>query len=192
MSFNEAMTDLSESDLRDGNSNKPDTSIKKEYDFIYICLNDNDKCTPGWQSYNRNWELGKQCLDVMCGKYKLKGALVGRENCEFSNLCSGIVKVHPFLDYHSFQKELQKAYLESYSEYGQNLFDRYVEYADHWLEDQDYKDPDTGQIFRREVLDAELVKIEKPAGFGALAIIVSPPPVTAPATRAYFISAPSP
>ena len=34
-------------------------------------------------------------------------------------------------------KELQKAYLESYSEYGQNLFDRYVEYAEHWIEDQD-------------------------------------------------------
>ena len=108
-SYNLPLLDLSESDLRDANSNKPDPSIKKEYDFIYICLKDNDKCTPGWQSYNRNWELGKQCLDIMCGKYKLKGALVGRENCEFSNLCSGIVKVHPFLDYHSFQKELQKA-----------------------------------------------------------------------------------
>ena len=61
-------------------------------------------------------------------------------------------------------KELQKAYLESYSEYGQTLFDRYVEYAEHWIEDQDYKDPDTGQIFKRDVLDAELVKTEKPAG----------------------------
>ena len=27
-------------------------------------------------------------------------------------------------------KELQTAYLESYSEYGQNIFDRYVTYAD--------------------------------------------------------------
>ena len=62
------------------------------------------------------------------------------------------------------QKELQKAYLESYSEYGQNLFDRYVEYADHWIEDQDFKDPDTGQIFKRDVLNSELEKIEKPAG----------------------------
>jgi hypothetical protein len=107
--FNLPILDLSESDLRDANANKPDTSIKKEYDFIYICLNDNDKCTPGWQSYNRNWELAKKCLDIMCGKYKLKGAIIGRENCEFSNLCSGIVKVHPFLAYHEFQKELQKA-----------------------------------------------------------------------------------
>ncbi|HEV2901608.1 MAG TPA: PrkA family serine protein kinase [Pseudaminobacter sp.] len=60
--------------------------------------------------------------------------------------------------------EIQKAYLESYSEYGQNLFDRYIAYADAWIEDQDYKDPDTGQNLNREVLDNELSQIEKPAG----------------------------
>ncbi|MDI7861187.1 PrkA family serine protein kinase [Rhizobiaceae bacterium n13] len=60
--------------------------------------------------------------------------------------------------------EIQKAYLESYSEYGQNLFDRYIAYADAWIEDQDYKDPDTGQMLNREILDAELSQIEKPAG----------------------------
>ncbi|MEL7481434.1 MAG: PrkA family serine protein kinase [Pseudomonadota bacterium] len=61
-------------------------------------------------------------------------------------------------------KEIQKAYLESYSEYGQNLFDRYIAYADAWIEDQDYKDPETGQLLDRGTLDAELSKIEKPAG----------------------------
>jgi serine protein kinase len=60
--------------------------------------------------------------------------------------------------------EIQKAYLESYHEYGQNLFDRYVAYADAWIEDQDFKDPDTGQLMDRSVLDKELSKIEKPAG----------------------------
>ena len=60
--------------------------------------------------------------------------------------------------------EIQKAYLESYTEYGQNLFDRYIAYADAWIEEQDFKDPDTGQIFDRSVLDAELSKTEKPAG----------------------------
>ena len=60
--------------------------------------------------------------------------------------------------------EIQKAYLESYTEYGQNLFDRYIAYADAWIEEQDFKDPDTGQIFDREVLETELSKIEKPAG----------------------------
>src|SRR5262244_1254434 len=57
-------------------------------------------------------------------------------------------------------KEIQKAYLESYSEYGQNLFDRYISYADAWIEDQDYKDSDTGQLLDRNALDAELSKIE--------------------------------
>jgi len=60
--------------------------------------------------------------------------------------------------------EIQKAYLESYSDYGQNLFDRYVDYADAWIEDQDFKDPDTGQLMNRELLNQELTKIEKPAG----------------------------
>ncbi|MSU91456.1 PrkA family serine protein kinase [Rhodobacteraceae bacterium 2CG4] len=61
-------------------------------------------------------------------------------------------------------EEIQKAYLESYSDYGQNLFDRYIAYADAWIEDQDFKDQDTGQMFDREVLEQELEKIEKPAG----------------------------
>src|SRR5206468_11872481 len=60
--------------------------------------------------------------------------------------------------------EIQKAYLESYADYGQNLFDRYVAYADAWVEDQDFKDPDTGQLFDRKMLDQELSKTEKPAG----------------------------
>nr|WP_274617185.1 PrkA family serine protein kinase [Novosphingobium terrae] len=60
--------------------------------------------------------------------------------------------------------EVQKAYLESYLDYGQNLFDRYVAYADAWIEDLDFKDPDTGQLLNREVIDRELSKTEKPAG----------------------------
>ncbi|MDO8606554.1 MAG: PrkA family serine protein kinase [Phaeospirillum sp.] len=60
--------------------------------------------------------------------------------------------------------EIQKAYLESYHDYGQNLFDRYVDYADAWIEDQDFKDPDTGQMLNRDLLNQELSKIEKPAG----------------------------
>ncbi len=60
--------------------------------------------------------------------------------------------------------EIQKAYLESYSDFGQNLFDRYVAYADSWIEDQDFKDPDTGQLMNRQVIDQELSRIEKPAG----------------------------
>ncbi len=61
-------------------------------------------------------------------------------------------------------KELQTAYLESYAEYGQNIFDRYVTYADFWIQDQEYRDPETGEILDRASLSEELEKIEKPAG----------------------------
>jgi serine protein kinase len=61
-------------------------------------------------------------------------------------------------------KEIQTAYLESYSEYGQNIFDRYVTYADFWIQDQEYRDPETGDILDRATLNDELEKIEKPAG----------------------------
>lgn len=61
-------------------------------------------------------------------------------------------------------KEIQTAYLESYSEYGQNIFDRYVTYADFWIQDQEYRDADTGEILDRKALSEELEKIEKPAG----------------------------
>lgn len=60
--------------------------------------------------------------------------------------------------------EIQKAYLESYSEFGQNIFDRYIQFADFWLQDQDYRDQDTGEMFDRATLNAELEKVEKPAG----------------------------
>ncbi|HEY2561174.1 MAG TPA: PrkA family serine protein kinase, partial [Caldimonas sp.] len=43
-------------------------------------------------------------------------------------------------------------------------FDRYVSYADAWIEDIDFKDPDTGQLMNRELLNQELTKVEKPAG----------------------------
>ncbi|MFC3678792.1 PrkA family serine protein kinase [Bacterioplanoides pacificum] len=61
-------------------------------------------------------------------------------------------------------KEIQTAYLESYSEYGQNIFDRYVTYADFWIQDQEYRDPETGEMLDRVAINEELEKIEKAAG----------------------------
>lgn len=63
--------------------------------------------------------------------------------------------------------EIRKAYLESYHSYGQNLFDRYIAYADAWIDDQDFKDPDTGQLMDRDILNEELEKIEHPAGIAS-------------------------
>lgn len=61
-------------------------------------------------------------------------------------------------------EEIQKAYVDSYQEYGQNLFERYITYADHWCQDNDFRDPETGEQFDRAALNEELEKIEKPAG----------------------------
>jgi serine protein kinase len=60
-------------------------------------------------------------------------------------------------------REIRAAYLESYSDYGQNLFDRYYMWAEKWVNSEDYFDPSTGLTMNKDALDAELSKIEKPA-----------------------------
>ena len=57
----------------------------------------------------------------------------------------------------------QTAYLESYSEYGQNIFDRYVTFADCWIQDEEFRDPETGEL-RSLRAQRRAGKIEKPAG----------------------------
>ena len=75
------------------------------------------------------------------------------------------IKGHLAVRYAEFiGKEIQTAYLESYSEYGQNIFDRYVTYSDCWLQDEDFRDPETGEVFDRAALNSELEKIEKATG----------------------------
>src|SRR5437764_938139 len=75
------------------------------------------------------------------------------------------IKEHLAVRYAEFiGKEIQTAYLESYSEYGQNIFDRYVTYADYWIQDHEYRDTDTGEVSDRAQLTSELEKIENPAG----------------------------
>ena len=95
---------ISESDFANFEQHKPDPSINKEYDFLYICLKDNDKCEDGWQAYNRNWDVAKKCLDIMCEKYGLKGLLIGRINCEIPKGCHQLMELTDFMDYSKFIK----------------------------------------------------------------------------------------
>jgi len=84
---------------------------------------------------------------------------------EVSERLLGYIKEYITPKYVEFiGKEIQTAYLESYAEYGQNVFDRYITYADFWIQDQEYRDPETGEIIDRAALNDELEKIEKPAG----------------------------
>lgn len=99
---------LSESDFAKYKIHKPDDSVKKEYDFIYVCLKDNDKCDDGWQSYNRNWEDSEKYLDIMCNKFHLKGLLIGRINCKIPTSCHHLMETTDFLEYHKFIKMYNK------------------------------------------------------------------------------------
>jgi len=68
-------------------------------------------------------------------------------------------------DYRDFlDKELRKAYIDSYEEYGQNLFDRYVLFADAFLREDNIKDPSSSLMMSVKDLDDFLIDIEKPAG----------------------------
>ena len=101
---------ISESDFHDFNVHKP-SDIKmqdKEYDFIYICLKDDDKCSYGWQAHNRNWEGALKYLEIMCRKYKLKGCLIGRINCKIPDSCHNLLNLTDFMDYSDFIKMYDK------------------------------------------------------------------------------------
>ena len=61
------------------------------------------------------------------------------------------------------EKELRTAYLESYSSFGQNMFERYVLFAEAWINDEQCRDPETHTLLNRETLNGKLEEIEKAA-----------------------------
>lgn len=62
------------------------------------------------------------------------------------------------------EKELRAAYLDSFSAFGQNMFERYVLFAEAWISDEQCRDPETHTLLNRNALNARLEEIEKPAG----------------------------
>jgi len=100
---------LTEADLKNADDYQPNPSIQKKYDFIYVCLDDNDQCSEGWNWHNRNFDLAKKCFVVMCGKYNLTGLIIGRTNCELPDACTGKITVKPFLPFHEFQEAIQQS-----------------------------------------------------------------------------------
>ncbi len=67
--------------------------------------------------------------------------------------------------YHEFlEKELRTAYLESYSAFGQNMFNTYVLFAEAWINDEQCRDPETHTLLNRDLLNTRLEEIEKSAG----------------------------
>lgn len=69
-----------------------------------------------------------------------------------------------YKEFHShLDKQIKHAYIDSYDEYGQNLFDRYVTYADNWLNEDDYRDSITGLTMTPDELAKFLEEVEVPA-----------------------------
>lgn len=77
----------------------------------------------------------------------------------------GFIKDYLLPKYFEFlEKELRTAYLESYSAFGQNMFERYVLFAEAWIDDSPTRDPETHQMLNRDTLNGKLEEIEKAAG----------------------------
>ena len=67
-------------------------------------------------------------------------------------------------DYFAFlEKELRAAYLDSSDTFGQNMFERYVLFAEAWLDDTQCRDPETHILLNRSQLNDHLEAIERPA-----------------------------
>jgi len=110
------LANIAESDFANYEQHKPDPTVKKEYDFIYICLKDGEPkeengqkdCPNGWQSEIRAWSTVKKLLDIMCDKYHLKGLLIGRVGCQIPKQCHQLMELTDFMEYHTFIKQFNR------------------------------------------------------------------------------------
>jgi serine protein kinase len=80
---------------------------------------------------------------------------------KFENFIKEILQPRYF---ETLEKELRAAYLDSFAAFGQNLFERYIKFAEAWLADEQCKDPETHQLLDRKKLNDELESIEKTSG----------------------------
>ena len=114
---------MSESDFCDCNVNKPDPSIKKKYDFIYICHRDalSNCSSDEWVAFNKNLKLAKKCISILCKEKKLKGLLVGRSGCELPEGCEGF-------DINEFKNDENKELLDIVTTSKLNYYDMIKKY----------------------------------------------------------------
>jgi hypothetical protein len=97
--------DISESDFYNAET---EASVKKTYDFIYICNKDTDSCpVDGWNAVNRNFDLAKKCFPIMCKEFGLKGLVVGREGCGLEKEYGDKLEVVGWLEWHVLQEKMR-------------------------------------------------------------------------------------
>ena len=63
----------------------------------------------------------------------------------------------------TLEKDIRASFLESFSDMCQNMFETYCYYADAWIQDTDFRDPNTGVMLGRDELNEELENIERAA-----------------------------
>jgi hypothetical protein len=100
---------ISESDFVNYKQIPYDENNEREFDFLYSCPKVSPTSTcDDWVSHNKNWELAKKCLPILCKKFKLKGLLVGRENCELPEGCKEYITTTGWLDYNENIKQYNR------------------------------------------------------------------------------------
>lgn len=89
-------------------------------------------------------------------------SLAKEDEVRYLSIIENLIKLYrKFLE-----SEIKKSYIEAYDEHGQNKFDRYFLYADHWLKDEDIRDPFSNILLIPTELDKWLSEIEVPLGVG--------------------------
>lgn len=98
---------LAESHFANFEQHLPDPNVKKEYQFIYVCLSDgktqpeDTDCPQSWQSVVHQWTVAKKCLEIMCNK-GYKCLLIGRIGCQVPSQCTQITELTDFQEYSKF------------------------------------------------------------------------------------------
>jgi hypothetical protein len=107
------LIDLSESDYYDAESTEELSKTKKKYDFIYVCLKDDDDNTcpmGGWNAVNRNFNLALKCFPIMLNEIGLKGLVVGRVGCGLEKQYGeDKIEVVDFLPWAEFQQKIRES-----------------------------------------------------------------------------------
>lgn len=63
----------------------------------------------------------------------------------------------------TIEKHIRAAYFENLDDYGQNTFDRYIDWVDNWKQKTDFRDPETGILSNQDALNQKLTSLEKKA-----------------------------
>jgi hypothetical protein len=99
---------MSESDFYDVDDTPV---IKKKYDVIYSCPDDDEKSCPknGWNAVNRNFELAKKCFTIMIRDFGLNILVIGRTKCGLEEKYGDKIKTVGFLPWDQFQQRLRES-----------------------------------------------------------------------------------